>query len=379
MNGLSNSSIAIFFSYGTTLKTWDRAGFLAREARWINELARRFKKIYLITYGSHSDLQYAKLFRNNVSILCNKRALPNVIYSVLLPFIYHRQLKDVTIYRTIQVYGSWTPIISKILSKGSKLVVRQGYRLSKFARYEGGLFRAIVLLLERLIFTFADAVIVTSHADVNYIKSKNPNLDRKAIYLPNYVDADLFKPSTNIQRKEGICFVGRLHPQKNLINLLKAVKNLNVRLTIVGDGPLREAVEHLVKVEKMSHVRLLGRLPYTELPNIFNEHEIFVLPSSYEGNPKALLEAMACELAVIATNIEGVNELINHLKNGYLCCLSSDSIKSAISGLLNNATLRRKLSQSARKFVVKNFCFEKIFRKELALYEALLEPRGEEL
>ena len=91
--------------------------------------------------------------------------------------------------------------------------------------------------------------------------------------------------------------------------------------------------------------------------------DVFALPSLVEGNPKILLEAMACQKAVIGTNVEGIRELIINKYNGILTDTDHDSIRSGLIELLDDK-LRQKLGKQARKFIIENYDIEKLLEKE---------------
>ena len=96
------------------------------------------------------------------------------------------------------------------------------------------------------------------------------------------------------------------------------------------------------------------------------------MPSFSEGNPKALLEAMSCGIACIGTNVKGINNIINHKQNGYLCEKSSNSIKEAILTLYKDINLRKKIAENARKFILDNCSLNSIVQKEFLLYQEIL-------
>jgi glycosyltransferase involved in cell wall biosynthesis len=88
--------------------------------------------------------------------------------------------------------------------------------------------------------------------------------------------------------------------------------------------------------------------------------------------PKTLLEAMACGLPVIGTNVEGIKEVIEHRENGILCETDSGSIKEAITTIMEDEGLRKRLGKNARKTIEERFSLEKMVDKELELYTQLL-------
>jgi glycosyltransferase involved in cell wall biosynthesis len=103
-----------------------------------------------------------------------------------------------------------------------------------------------------------------------------------------------------------------------------------------------------------------------------NRSEVFILPSLYEGSPKALLEAMACGLPVIGTNVTGIKEVIADGENGLLCNTDSESIRDAIIRLLASGDMRRRLGSNARAQIESNYSMEKILEKEIAVHSTVL-------
>jgi len=368
--------LILLMTYGVSLSLWNRLGIFNRETRVLSVLSRLYDKVYVITYGDVNDLKYRGLLPKNTYVLINFMR-NNVIYSLIAPLIYRHVFRKakVIICRTIQLFGCWTGLLLKLLY-GAKLILRQGYQCSKFLRRERALIMyVIVSLLELIAYQLADAIIVTSENDRKYIVKRYRVNPRKVFVIPNWVDTNLFKPLPGVVKERGrIVFVGRLEHQKNLLALIDAVKNIpNVKLYIIGDGSLRKVIEDKIRRENIGNVILLGTVPHDKLPWELNKSEIFILPSLWEGHPKALLEAMACGLPVIGSNVEGIRELIVDGYNGLLCEPNSESIRKTIQYLLNNPELRKKLSENARRFVVENFSFEKVMRRELALHLWLLK------
>jgi len=188
--------------------------------------------------------------------------------------------------------------------------------------------------------------------------------------IPNYIDTNLFKPLNLPKEKNSIIFVGRLEEQKNLFNLIEAIATLPVKLVIIGNGSLKEKLKNFAK-EKNAEVEFKENVPNEKLPEELNKSEFFILPSFYEGCPKVLLEAMACGLPGIGTNVEGIKEIIQHKENGYLCKTDTESIRKAILEVLNDKNLQEKISQNARKTILERFSLEKILEKEIKLYQSL--------
>jgi len=322
------------------------------------------------------ELKYRSMFPHaKFKILFNPYRR-SFVYALLAPFVYKHLLRrfNVTISRTVQLFGCVLGVLLKLFCN-AKFILRQGYQFTKFAKYNGwALTYAIGTILEFIGYWLADYIIVTTELDRRYIIERykvNPN---KIVIIPNWVDAEMFKPMDMPKERGRIIFVGRLEYQKNVLALIDAVKNLpNAKLYIVGDGSLRKAIEEKIKRENIRNVVLMGVIPNEKLPIELNKSEIYVLPSLWEGHPKALLEAMACGLPVIGTDVEGIRELIVNGVNGLLCKPTAKDIRRCIQRLLSDFELRKRLGENARRFIIENFSFEKVMRRELALHLWLIK------
>ena len=374
---LSDKKLVLFFTAGMSLKKWSDGGMLYREVKLYNELAKHFDKIYFLTYGGEKEKEYRNFLAPNIEILYNTRRINPFIYSFLAPLIHRKVMKNVDIYKTNQMLGSWTAVIAKLLFR-KKLIVRQGYQYSSTLKKKGkNLLSFIASIIEFFSYKPADEIIVTSQSIKDFIVEKYKIKQEKIDVIPNYVDTESFRPFESEKEARRVTFVGRFDKEKNLFSLIDAVKGLNVKLVLVGNGPLEIALKKKVKEEEIENVVFAGVIPNERLPEELNKSEIFMLPSLYEGNPKTLLEAMACGLPVIGTNVVGIKEVVKHKENGYLCENSTDSIEEAIREVMTNENLRHKLAVNARDTIIKNYSLEKIVDKELKLYDRLL--RGGEL
>ena len=367
--------LALFFSFDVSAELWKEKGLLDREKLIYEKLIERgiVDKIYWFTYGS-TDKQIEGELKNGIEIVpmpsIYRSRIGKLFYSLLLPIIYYRILKKVDILKTNQMSGSWAAVIAKILHR-KKLVVRTGYTWSMFAfRINPKGFKIVIIrMIERIACLFSNGMIVSSCNDIEYLKN-NYTSKKNIVVIPNYIDTDVFKP-LNMQKVDGsICFVGRLSKQKNLFSLLDALAGLPYKLTIIGSGNNIENLEKYTK-ERGVEVKFLNNISNSKLPKVLNQSEVFILPSLYEGTPKALLEAMACGLPCIGSNVEGIREIIKHMENGYLCETDAESIRQAIVDVLEDKSLQENIGQSARRTVVDNFSLRKSLEKEIALYESL--------
>lgn len=382
-----NKKLALFFTYGVSLEIWEKKGMLERELKLYKELTKNkdFDVIYFITYGKNDNKYKEMLSKYNIKILYKHKFnfLPNFIYSLVLPFIYKKQLSSVDFIKTNQMLGSWSAVFTKFLYKkqgesrqgrergdsGVYLIVRTGYTLSIFSKRVSKIKWILSKIIEFFSIKFADRVVVATQSEKEYFGDLN-----KIVVIPNYVDTDLFKPVLELKHNKKnniILFIGRLNKQKNLKNAIKALSGLdNIKLNIIGSGELKEELESLAKQEKVN-VKFLGNKPHDQLPSFINNADFCLFPSLYEGNPKVLLEMMACSVPIVTTNVSGINNIVTNKKDAILVGISKENIRKGIKLVLENKDLRDVISQNARQNILENYSFNKVIELERKHYEII--------
>lgn len=136
-----------------------------------------------------------------------------------------------------------------------------------------------------------------------------------------------------------LVFVGRLSQQKNVPELLKAIRltKRNVHLDIIGEGSEGEPIQKIIKENKLTNVTLHGRLPRSEVMKYYQKCDALIMPSLYEAQPLVLLEAMAARIPIIGTNVIGVSE---HIKNaGIVVEPTARGLKEGIERYFKEYTL----------------------------------------
>ena len=171
--------------------------------------------------------------------------------------------------------------------------------------------------------------------------------------------------------------VGRLSPEKGHHNFLEAMSVLiqqgkNFHAIIIGDGPLKDELAQRTKILHLEeHVSWVG--PQSNVPDWLHFFDLFVLPSHWEGISMALLEAMATGLPIVATDVGGNPEVIEHGRSGLLVAPSNpQQLSEAISRLIENPTLRQEMGQSGKKRCQERYNIEIIVEQLDALYKNIL-------
>jgi glycosyltransferase involved in cell wall biosynthesis len=194
-------------------------------------------------------------------------------------------------------------------------------------------------LLDRCVFHRYQAFACISIGVLESFSAWLPQYRAKTRLIYNGIDLSAFTPgekSTDKRKKLVITSVGRLVSVKNhrlVLSALEDLQDINLQYWIVGDGPLKDDLAEQVKNSGLDgRVRFFG---YQEdIAPILANSDIFVLPSLYEGFGLAAVEAMAMGLPVIASNVEGIREIIGE----QLCC-----------GYLVDPTDHKKLAELIRE------------------------------
>ncbi|GAA4087089.1 glycosyltransferase family 4 protein [Mucilaginibacter panaciglaebae] len=352
-----------------SLEKWDANGQLTRELSLYKRLcAAANLKLIIFSYGRY-DSGYCKGFQD-ITVLTMPTWIPsrwpfrlqNIIYHTVSPWLHRHTFARVRFVKTNQFDAAWLGLIIKLVHR-IPLVIRMGYYHSHFkpvSRWRK--------LSERISFKLCDKIIVTSTQASAFIINKYRLQAEKVLCIPNGIDTELFKPIA-IHHKYDIIFVGRLEPTKNIELLLNIIKSTKLKALIIGSGSLESQIKTFVEKDKLTW---RPRIANNKLPLAYNQARIFVLLSKYEGNPKSLLEAMACGLPCIGTNVHGIRDCIINHHNGVLVEENSEDIATAITEILTNPKAAKHMGVRAREMVIANCDQQKNLARELTLYQDLL-------
>lgn len=220
-----------------------------------------------------------------------------------------------------------------------------------------------------------DAQISVS-SDIKGYKNVNSNI----FFIPNAVDTESYD-KIKIKKDSAfkILFVGRLHIQKGLPYLIKAVSVLvgkypNISLHLVGEGPQKKFLEKMVKNLKLErYIHFMGFVSGDKLIKEYKSSQLFVLPSFYEGQPLTLLEAWAAKIPVVATAVGENSKMVKNGFNGYLVNnLNSPELSKAIRKAIENPNLER-MGQNGYLLVKKNYTWSLVSKKIYRVYQKVLK------
>jgi glycosyltransferase involved in cell wall biosynthesis len=195
----------------------------------------------------------------------------------------------------------------------------------------------------------------------------------KLVHIPNFINVSEFNP--NYESGDYILYVGRLSKEKGIFTLLKAVKGIDVRLKIVGDGPIRKDCEEFVSENSIKNVEFLGYKTGNELKEIIRNCNFLIIPSEwYENAPMTIIEAFAYGKPMIGANIGGIPEMISDGETGLLFQSGDyNELREKIIYLLNNPSLITKMGKMAREKAESEYSEEIHYQRLIEVYKKVLE------
>ena len=180
--------------------------------------------------------------------------------------------------------------------------------------------------------------------------------------------------------------VARLSQEKGLDVLLRAIAIVvsdtgqALRLLIVGDGPERRKLERLADRLGIGDItQFRGEVPHEDVPAALAEFDIFAMPSLAEGFGVAALEAAATGLPVVASDVHGIPDVVDHQRTGLLVPPANPAaLAAALTKLLNDAALRQELGTAGRAFVQEHYRWQDNAEQMERLYQDLLQTFTED-
>ncbi len=241
-----------------------------------------------------------------------------------------------------------------------------------------------------IFYALEHASAVTTNANELAKKARGLVPGLEATVIPNGINVEHFKPllrnkmlaeslGLNKEAARAIGFAGELREKKGLHPLLSAYAQVNKKspatLLIVGDvraGEDRQFFEEFKLSNPDTRIIVTGFVSQNDLPVYYSLMDVFIHPSLRDGLPNALLEAMACEKAVIGTPVGGILDVVIDCENGRFVRTNDPSeLASVINELLADGNVRTKLGSTARQTVMDKFTLQAELDGNLALYRRL--------
>ena len=365
-------NIILFFTYDISLKDWEKSGLLDREIEFYKKLHEKYNVYFtFLTFGDIEDskiidLPYIRVEPIYKYIKYEKNKTLRFLKSLFIPIKLKKLIKEANLIKTNQLLGSWIAIISKILY-GKSLIIRTGYDLLTFSKKnkKSRIKIACYSVLTRISLIFANIYLVSSEADKEFLCDLTRLGSSKIKVRPNWVKKNN-GGNHNKRYKNKIISVGRLENQKNFTQLISFFKDSKYEIEIFGEGSMEN---QLIDEAKKNNVKLKIHkpIPNNELLDVLTHYSFFISTSSFEGNPKAVLEAMAAGCVVIAIESQNITEIVENNFNGIIINKKTD-VKQLIENLEQDHEKRLHLSTNAVNFIDQNYLLEKVVEKEYEDY-----------
>ncbi len=243
-------------------------------------------------------------------------------------------------------------------------------------------FNKIYIFLEAITASITHKLISVCESDITKGLSNRIGTSDKYTLIREGISPDDMVKSRRKLRKEDlnipvdsrlVIMVGCLKKQKSPLDFIKAAalvvdRKEDIRFILVGDGPLRAKVEKLIRKLRLENKFLM--LGWREdVLDIISLSDVITLTSLWEGLPIALLEAMYLNKPIVATAVDGVNELIKNRENGYLVNPGDYfSLANRITELIVNKELAVSFAQRSRINIIPNYEISRMTEKSEELY-----------
>lgn len=258
-------------------------------------------------------------------------------------------------------------IAAKVLQgKKSKIIVRQTQAFHLTTNSERMALKVSMLLADRVVFLSHDYRTAVAESLGSFYQPK------KVAVIPNGMDLSFFKPILDKPKREKLVLgmQSRLVAIKDHITLFKAIgilisryPDMDLHLLIAGDGEYRFFLQEVVEKARLTkNISFMGLKNEDELPEFLHSLDIYIHASLGETMSTAIMQAMACGLPIIASDVDGINNMISHGQTGILVPVKNEfAMADAIYDLSVDEEMQKKLSEKARLYAVEHFSNGRMF------------------
>lgn len=356
-------------------------------------LGRGYDVEMIASAGPHTPRLRADGFTvHNVRISRKIEPVRDLMSTLRLARLFRQQR-----YQLIRTHTSKAGFVGRLAARlaGVPLVVHTAHGFF-FHENMGPLPRRIFQEIERLAGRWTDMLFLQSGEDYQSVLDYGLVPAEKARRLGNGIDLDRFDPAalrggeaaTQLRRElfgAGEYFmllcVASMIERKGHVHLIRAVRRLRdslpgLRVLLVGLGPLLETLRETVRSAGLDGiVQFAGYRD--DVVQLMAAADVYVLPSLSEGMPRSIIEAMAMDCPVIASDIRGSRELVTNRQTGILFPPGDDAtLADAIGQLAGDPDLKRRLGQAGRERALAEYDERQVFARLEAGYNELFTARG---
>ncbi len=356
------------------------------------ELFKIFKnypniKIDLIT-SSGSKKKEVERFSENIKIFrypvgkknihhaSNGELIRYALKATFAGFKLHKKEKYNLIFVWTTVPAGFPAFLLKLRKKVPYIIRIGGPDIPGFEERYGFVYKIISPLI-KIMWKKAELLVTKCKSEKEMIEKINNKLNIKTIY--NGVDTDKFFPSKkNTPTPLKLICSARLIKRKGQYTLIDAVSRLKkegiiINVDLVGEGDEKDAYINYSKEKNVTEqIIFSGYVPRENMPEKYQETDIFILPSYNEGMSNALLEAMGCGLPVIVTNVGGTEELVDKTNGFIFNAGNSDELSDILKQIHFNKTGLKELGQNSRKKAIQ-FNWKNIAGEYFKLFNTIVK------
>jgi glycosyltransferase involved in cell wall biosynthesis len=290
-------------------------------------------------------------------------------------------------FDVVNAYGFKSTFVARFLVKAlaPRSVFVSGVRglhVSELERLDSPKAR-LVLRLEQLTSRLVDVYDANSTGAVELLA--DAGIDRGRLrYIPNGLDVERWTPNSDRPGESVpvVLSVARFVPRKRHQDLLRAVailrdRGVSLRLELIGDGPTLPDMRRLAgELELQETVRFAGARNSDQVREAMRGADIFCLSSRWEGMPGSVMEAMACALPVVGSDVNGIAELVEHGSTGYLVpSRRPDLLADALERLATDHDEAVKLGAAGRERIRREFSVDSMVAAKEELFVELAAGR----
>ena len=333
---------------------------------------------YIIFGGENGNDTFEAIFRaNDINIIYIKSLHRSISLLDFKAFIELYRLFKKYRFDIVHTNSTKPGIIARVAAKlaGIEKIIHTVHGIA-FHKYEPPLKRLFYYFIEIVSCAFGDRNISVNSYYLKYY----PQFICKSLSIYNGIDFSQLKREEKSQNNTvNIAFFARLDEQKSpntFIEIINYIVKNNLNTTkahyyLAGDGELKEACLELIsKLELGEHITYVGWV--SDKSSFFNKIDILCQPSRWEAFGLNIVEAAYFGIPCVASNVEGIPEVIINGSTGILCEAGNvEMFSSALVKMINNPLYLSSLSEGAKKHVTENFQLSSMVNSYTKIYEGL--------
>jgi glycosyltransferase involved in cell wall biosynthesis len=320
------------------------------------EMVSRSQSLFIVALNVKSLVLKIRGFFSNFDVIHVQRI------DQALPFIFFNK-----------------PVICTLHGKGSEQALEKN----------GKIVHIVYALVERFAISRLDHAIAVSEDIYNFYASKYPSSSNKMSVIGNGVDTAVFKPRgrQEVRKKYGfsphekiILYLGRFHEEKNLKMLVSSFDRLvkagslePLRLVLVGEGNTKNQIMEMIRDKNLADkVTILPPVSDSEVPEVICCADVFALTSLVEGFPLVILQALACGIPIVSTNVGDVHKVVKNEETGLIVDdFSDESFARCLGRVIENAN---RYAANCVRLAHQN-SWEEVSKKNIKVYNLVLNGK----